>query len=153
MNKRGDPWRSRGIVMVAVMLIGGCVLIGVGISNVQHAGQLRKRGVTVTATVVQDHGWGQYAVRVRYLTAAGRQHEGTLDTPRAAGSYPVGSPVTVVYDPASPSTVTLPGSGGSSGWPEIGVGAFLLLMLAALGGGDWLRSRQRRVRGAVAQQP
>ena len=69
-TKRGSPGRSRGIFMVAVLVIGSCVFLGAGISNVQHAGQISRRGVTEQVTVIQNQGWGRYAVRVRYLTAA-----------------------------------------------------------------------------------
>ena len=109
--------------MVVVLFAGGCVLLGTGISDIRHAGQISGSGVPVTATVVQDQGWGRYAVRVSYATAAGQQEQGTLDTPRDAAGYPVGSPLRVVYDPASPSVVTLPGSGASAGWAQAGGGS------------------------------
>lgn len=130
--------------MMVTLFVGGCISIGVGISNVHHAGQISRHGVTVNATVIQNQGWGPYSVRVRYVTAAGQQEQGTLDTPAAAGSYPVGSAITVIYDRYSPSVVTLPGSGDSNGWIEIGIGAFALLLPGTVAGWGWLRGRQRR---------
>lgn len=148
-GKRGSPWRSRGIFMIAVLFAGGCVLLGTGISGVRHAGQVSGSGVPVTATVIQDQGWGRYAVRVSYATAAGQQEQGTLDTSRDASGYPVGSPLRVVYDPASPSVVTLPGPGASAGWAQAGTGAFILLLLAAAATWAWTRGRHRTRRQAA----
>jgi hypothetical protein len=139
VRKHGGPWQVRGMFMMAVALIAGCVFILVGISNVQHASQIRQHGVTVNATVIQNQGWGRNAVRVSYATAAGQQEQGTLNTPNDAASYPVGSAITAVYDPSSPSTVTLPGSGAGGGWAEVGIGAGILLLLAIAGGRAWLR--------------
>lgn len=142
--RRARRWRVRGIFMIAVWLIVGCVLLGTGLSNVQHARQLSAHGVTVAATVLQDQGYGRYAVRVGYQTAAGQREQGTLDTPQEAASYPVGSPVVVTYDPSSPSVVALPGSGSADGaWAEVAVGAFALLLLAGGALLSWLRRAPR----------
>jgi LPXTG-motif cell wall-anchored protein len=129
--------------MIVIWLVAACVFVGVGISNVGHASSLGRRGVTVRATVTQDHGWGRFAVRVSYPTAVGQQQQGTLDTPQESTSYPVGSAITVVYDSASPSVVTLPGSSSTSGWAEVAVGAAGLLLLAGVAAWGLRRRRQR----------
>jgi hypothetical protein len=145
VRERTRPWLNRGAVAVVIWLVLACVSLGVGISNVYHARQISRHGVTANATVIQNHGWGSYVLRVRYQTAAGQQETGTLDTPARAATYPVGSAVTVTYDPYSPSVVTWPGSGDGSGWIEIGAGAFVMLLLAATAARAWLRGRQRRL--------
>ncbi|HEY2507111.1 MAG TPA: DUF3592 domain-containing protein [Streptosporangiaceae bacterium] len=143
MARPSAPWRSRGIAMIVIWFIAACVLLGVGISNVGHASSLGQHGITARATVTQNQGWGRFAVRVSYPTAAGQQ-QGTLDTPQDSTSYPVGSAISVVYDPASPSVVSLPGSSSASGWTELAVGAALLVLLAGFGA----RSLRGRRRGA-----
>jgi hypothetical protein len=132
--------------MVVLIAVLGCVLMGAGISNVRHAGQLIAHGVTVHATVAQNHGFGQNSVLVHYFTATGHQEEGVLNTPAQAATYQAGSRLTVVYDPASPSIVTLPGS-GNGGWAEVVTGGVMLAVLALAAGGSWLRRRRQAVRG------
>jgi hypothetical protein len=78
------------------------------------------------------------------VTTAGEQEQGTLDTPDQASTYPVESMITVIYDPSSPPVVTLPGSGDSDSWIEIGHGSAALLFLAAIACWGWLRGRQQR---------
>ena len=41
-----------------------------------------------------------------------------LDIPQQSTSFPVGSTLTVLYDPANPSTVAWPGSGSGGGWAK-----------------------------------
>ena len=142
-HRRHNPTRSGGIFMILTGVIVACVFLGTGISNVGHAAELSREGTTVRATVLQNHGWGRSAIRVGYVTSSGKQ-EGTLDTHRESTAYPLGSQVTVVYDRASPSVVTLPGEGAGGGWWEIGVGSTVLLLFGGLG----LGSLVRRQRGA-----
>lgn len=68
-----------------------------------------------------------------------------MDTPQQSTSYPVGSTLTVLHDPANPSTVAWPGSGSGGGWAEIVIGALLLTLLAALA--VWSRRPGARQRG------
>ena len=68
-----------------------------------------------------------------------------MDTPQQSTSYPVGSTLTVLHDPANPSTVAWPGSGSGGGRPEIVIGALLLTLLAALA--VWSRRPGARQRG------
>ncbi len=145
-SKHGGLERGRGIVLVVILLVFGSVFLGTGISDVQHARQISRSGVPATATVVQDQGWGRFAVLVSYTTAAGQHLQGTLDTPSEADSYPVGSQLRVVYDPVSPSVVTLPGSGSTDGWIHTWVGAFILLLLAAAAVWGWRRARLQKIR-------
>ena len=117
MSKRSEPWRSRGIFMMATWLIGGCVfIVGVGISNVHRARQISQHGVTVNATVIQNQGGGRYSVRVSYDTAAGHQEQGTLATPDDAG------PTRWVICDCQPavSVASRARSGGGGGGEETG---------------------------------
>ena len=68
-----------------------------------------------------------------------------MDTPQQSTSYPVGSTLTVLHDPANPSTVAWPGSGSGGGRAEIVIGALLLTLLAALA--VWSRRPGARQRG------
>ncbi len=67
------------------------------------------------------------------------------DIPQQPASYPVASTLTVLHDPANPSTVAWPGSGSGGGRAEIVTGALPLTLLAALA--VWPRRPGARQRG------
>ncbi|MGA3153029.1 MAG: DUF3592 domain-containing protein [Streptosporangiaceae bacterium] len=143
MTGRRNPNRTRAIFGTVLLLVIGFASIGVGLSDLAHARQISKNGIRVFSVVLENNGVGRNAVLVGYTTITGQHEEGVLDTPDEGLDYVIGSEITVVYDPSSPSVVTLPGAGDGDSWFTIGAGAACLVLLAAVYLWIAVRSRQR----------
>lgn len=154
---RNKSLTGRKVFIGMIFFILGAILLGGGISNVVHAGEIASNGVRVNAVVLGSAGgfadrYGvPHGLQVGYTTASGQQEQGTLDAPNAASSYRVGSAMTVVYDPFDPSVVTMPKESSSSPWSQVVAGIAALICAAA-----WLvwtlkTARKRRPQAAVSR--
>jgi hypothetical protein len=151
MVRRRRPSRRAslviGIVLLAGMIIYGAVLVGLGISGFVNEHELAASGVSAVGRVTATSGYGKNTIQVTYR-AGGREVQGTVGVDPS--SVYQGEPLDIVYDPSSPSVVSLASDVGdtSSAWAETITGAIFLLLvplsflLALIG-------RRRRRRRAI----
>jgi hypothetical protein len=149
---------SRGQRVVAVVFVGLCSLVVVGMSAslVVHALHTRSLlrpvpdGVEVTGTVVDvyvhQYKGVVYAPVVAFTDSAGRVH--TFRAPTSSNRPTIGAPALVSYDPRNPVVAhDLSDSAGSWELPFY-TGAILLTFVSVEGvaGGAFLVHRRRRRR-------
>jgi hypothetical protein len=131
-NGSGRPRRRSGkisgVIRVAIFVVAGVVLLGLGISGLHNRDVLVAHGVPAVARVSATSGYGRDTIQVTY-PVRGRPTEGTIDV--GTSTYKVGETLPVVYDPRSPQVVAAQGSATSSGaaWGEVGVGCFFLAVV------------------------
>jgi hypothetical protein len=150
---RQRPYGSRRIfgstiMLISISVIFGAAFLGTGISNVIHADDIASHGVQVRAIVLsRDLGFGttgpSHLLVVGYMTASGQHAQGQLDAPNAASSYRLGSAITVVYDPLSPSVVAIPKTGSLGPWLQVVTGIVCLLVFPLLLLWNLVRTRKR----------
>jgi Protein of unknown function (DUF3592) len=148
----GRPRRRRGrpfaIISAAMFPVIGLILLILGIVGLHNHQVLVTQGVPVLAQVSATSGYGRNTVQVSY-PVRGRPTKGTINV--GEGTYQVGEPVAVVYDPRSPEVVAAQASLGSasSAWSEIGTGCFFLAMVPLSVLFSFLTGRSARRRRAA----
>jgi Protein of unknown function (DUF3592) len=117
-----------GLVLLAGLTIYGAVSVGLGISGFVNEHELATSGVPAVARVTATSGYGKDTIQVTYQVN-GRSVQGTVGADPS--SVYQGEVLSVVYDPSSPSVVSLAGDAGdtSSAWAETIVGAIFLLLV------------------------
>jgi hypothetical protein len=136
-----------GVILLAGLIIYGAVSLGLGISGFVNEHELAASGVSAVGRVTATSGYGKNTIQVTYQ-AGGREVQGTVGADPS--SVYQGELLDVVYDPSSPSVVSLASDVGdtSSAWAETITGAIFLLLvplsflLALIG-------RRRRRRRAI----
>jgi hypothetical protein len=124
------------VLLVGAMLIGFPFMIVFGVSDIQHANQIRAGGVTTTAMVLSDEqDYSRYATNpcagasVSYVTATGVAEQ--ADLIQEGNCLPVGSTVQVVYDPSAPNVIQPVSDRGSTagGWGGVIMGSLFTILV------------------------
>ena len=141
------------LISLAVLVITGAVMLGLGISGYINAHTLASSGQLALAQVTATSGYGDDTIQVTY-EVNGREVSGTVGADPSRVYQ--GEVVAVVYDPSSPQVVSLASDAGdtSSALGEMIVGAIFLLllpvsMLFALI--SRRRNRRRAIRAALGE--
>ncbi len=139
------------IISLAILIITGAVMLGLGISGYINAHTLASSGQVAFAQVTATTGYGDDTIQVTY-EVSGREVSGTVGADPS--SVYQGEVVAIVYDPSNPQVVSLASDVGdtSSALGEMIFGAIFLLllpvsMLFALI--SRRRSRRRTIRAAL----
>jgi len=106
-----------------------CAVLAVGFGFAAYSASrvestLAERGIVSTATIMQSNyaSGGTSSIVVRFNDARGTSHDASIDV--ASSPPPVGTKVTVTYDPANTDTIRLSGADaaqnmGSGGWTGV----------------------------------
>jgi hypothetical protein len=123
-------------IVVGVPALLGIVLVVFGVRGVRKRQALTAVAVPATATVVDNqvvsHTEGRIGFRpvVTFHTREGRELK-VVAQEEASASYIAGTPLQVLYDPARPELVIVPGRSGSAVFLVVFGGVFIAFAVFA----------------------
>ncbi|SES30022.1 Protein of unknown function [Lentzea xinjiangensis] len=137
--------QASGLVLTGFVLL---VLFAIGTVLLDHrAADLEAHGARVDGVVIAVHQGirNSWSADVGY-TVQGVRREGLVQLDHTGATLRRSDAVTVIYDPADPERIALPGMPSDPGWAITAMSLFLVFGLGFVGGGSIRAFRAARAR-------